>query len=68
MTLGALRATPGIIRSLVAIATPEQLVWKPTAERWSICEVLNHLSDVEKLNVGLHIRRMLEEDLPSFED
>ena len=68
MTLDGLRATPGILRSLVAIARPEQLVWKPTAERWSICEILNHLTDVEKLNVGLRVRRMLEENLPSFED
>ncbi len=68
MTLDGLRATPGILRSLVAIARPEQLVWKPTRERWSICEILNHLTDVEKLNVGLRVRRMLEEDLPGFED
>ncbi len=68
MTLDGLRATPGIIRSLVAIARPEQLVWKPTSVRWSICEILNHLTDVEKLNVGLRVRRMLEENLPSFED
>lgn len=68
MTLDCLRATPGIIRSLVAIASPEQLVWKPTRERWSICEILNHLTDVEKLNVGLRVRRMLEENLPSFDD
>ena len=68
MTLEGLRATPNIVRSLVAIASPEQLVWKPTTERWSICEVLNHLTDVEKLNVGLRVRRMLEENLPSFED
>jgi len=68
VTLDGLRATPGILRSLVAIGRPEQLVWKPTRERWSICEILNHLTDVEKLNVGLRVRRMLEENLPSFED
>ncbi len=64
----SLHASPGIIRSLVAIAGTEQLVWKPTTERWSICEILNHLTDVETLNVGLRVRRMLEENLPSFED
>lgn len=68
MTLEALRATPGIVRSLVSIATPEQLLWKPTPERWSICEILNHLTDVEKLNVGLRVRRMLDESSPSFDD
>jgi len=67
-TLECLRASPGIIRSLVGIATPEQLVWKPSPERWSICEILNHLTDVEELNVGVRGRRMLEEELPSFDD
>jgi hypothetical protein len=50
------------------MATPDQLVWKPTPERWSICEILNHLTDVEKLNAGLRVQRMLNESLPSFED
>jgi len=59
VTLNGLRATPGIIRSLVAIARAEQLVWKPTTERWSICEILNHLTDVEKLNVGLRVRMLV---------
>ncbi len=56
------------MRSLVAVATREQLVWKPSPDRWSICEILDHLTDVEKLNVGLRVRRMLEEEFPSFED
>lgn len=68
MTLAALRASPGIITSLVGIATPEQLLRKPTPERWSICEILNHLTDVEKLNVRLRVQRMLNENLPSFDD
>jgi len=68
MTLNGLRTTPRILRCLVAVATPEKLVWKPTPERWSMCEILNHLTDVEKLNVGLRVRRMLEEGLPIFED
>lgn len=68
MTLAALYATAGIVRSLVGVATPDQLLWKPTPERWSICEILNHLTDVEKLNVGLRVQRMREEILPSFDD
>lgn len=66
--LGCLRATPDILRSLVAVATHEQVLWKPAADRWSICEILNHLTDVEKLNLGLRVRHMLEEERPHFED
>ena len=66
--LATLRATPGILTSLVAPASAAELVWKPSPERWSICEILNHLTDVEKLNVGLRVRRILQEELPSFED
>lgn len=68
MNLDCLRASPEIIGRLVSLASPDQLTWKPSAERWSICEILNHLTDVEKLNVGLRVRRMLEEDQPRFDD
>lgn len=45
--LRVLRQTPGILRNLLALAAPEQLDWRPSAERWSISMVLAHLADVE---------------------
>jgi hypothetical protein len=63
-----LKDTPTALENLVALATPENLLWKPSADRWSICEVINHLTDVEKLAVGLRAKRIVEEDLPLFVD
>ena len=53
--LECLRATPDILRRLVQVAACDQFLWEPADDRWSICEVLNHLIDVEKLNLGLRV-------------
>jgi DinB superfamily len=66
--LDCIRRVPELIASLVALATPEDLLWKPAPDRWSVGEVLTHLVDVEKLNLGLRARRILEEDLPRLVD
>jgi hypothetical protein len=63
-----LKDTIGTLQNLVALTTPEKLLFKPAPDRWSICEVLNHLTDVEKLAVGLRAKRVVEEDLPLFVD
>jgi hypothetical protein len=42
-----LQQTPGMLRNLLSLATPEQLEWRPNAERWSIAMVLAHLAEVE---------------------
>ena len=63
-----LKDTTAALENLVALATPEKLLWKPTPDRWSICEVLNHLTDVEKLAVGLRAKRILDENVPLFVD
>jgi hypothetical protein len=62
--LHILEQTPGILRNLLSIATPEQLDWPPSPERWSIAMVLAHLADVE--TKGFHNRfvPMLAEDQP----
>jgi len=66
--LRCLKDTIGTLENLVALTTPEKLLWKPAPDRWSICEVLNHLTDVEKLSLGLRAKRILEEELPLFVD
>ena len=63
-----LKDTTTALENLVALATPEKLLWKPSPDRWSICEVLNHLTDVEKLAVGLRAKRILDEEIPLFVD
>jgi hypothetical protein len=42
-----LEQTPGILRTLLAKATRDDLDWQPSEERWSISMVLAHLADVE---------------------
>ena len=63
-----LRDTPTALENLCALATRESLLWKPSPDRWSICEVVNHLIDVEALAVGLRAKRTLEEEMPLFVD
>lgn len=61
-----LAATPTILESILELATAEQLSWKPSAERWSIAEVLAHLVDVEVRNLRYRARKITEEDNPTF--
>jgi hypothetical protein len=42
-----LETTPAVIRRLVTGRTPEQLAWKPEPTRWSVTQILAHLSDTE---------------------
>jgi hypothetical protein len=63
-----LQDTTTALENLVVLTTSEKLLWKPAPDRWSICEVLNHLTDVENLAVGLRAKRVVEEDRPLFVD
>lgn len=68
--LRVLRQTPDILRNLLSLATPEQLDWRPSAERWSICMVLAHLADVEIRGFRSRFEAMLETErpwLPSYD-
>ena len=47
-----LQQTPGILRSLLANATTEDLDWQPSPDRWSISMVLAHLADCRTENQG----------------
>jgi len=64
--LTILSATPGVVRTMLAAATPQQFTWKPSAERWSISEVLAHLVDVERRVLGQRVRLIAGQDNPSF--
>src|SRR3972149_9819372 len=66
--LRCLKDTTTVLENLVALTTPEKLLFKPAPDRGSIYEVLNHLTDVEKLAVGLRAKRILDEDIPLFVD
>ncbi len=61
--IGLLEQTPMILEKLLLAVPPEMLEWKPSAERWSVSEVLGHLAETEE-TFRERTRRMIEEDLP----
>jgi hypothetical protein len=64
--LDALAATPEIIRLLMEGLAPEDAAWKPAPDRWSIAEVLEHLSHIEGHCFRARLERMLSEDDPEL--
>lgn len=62
--LRILRQTPALLRDLLALATGEQLDWRPSGERWSVAMVLAHLADVEVRGFRNRFEAMLVEEQP----
>lgn len=54
-----LAANTDIIQKLVEDMTLSQARWKPSPERWSMLEVINHLYDEEREDFRLHLDIML---------
>ena len=67
VALEQLSTTPEILRLLMAGVTEEQANWKPALDRWSIAEVVAHLSHVEGHLFRLRIDQILSEDNPNVE-
>ena len=65
--LDILEATPEILRRLMAGVTDADARWKPAPERFSIAEVLAHLSHSEGYCYRMRLDRFLSEQRPEFE-
>lgn len=65
--LSHLDATPEILHLLVEGLSEEDRNWKPAADRFSVAEVLEHLSHVEGQYFRLRVERMMEEERPALE-
>ena len=65
--LDLLEETPGILRGLMTEISEEDARWKPADDRFSIAEVLAHLSHTEGHCYRLRVDRFLAEELPEFE-
>ena len=65
--LDLLEATPGILRGLITELTGEDARWKPAPERFSVAEVLAHLSHSEGHCYRMRLDRFLAETRPEFE-
>jgi hypothetical protein len=65
--LDLLDATPGILRGLMAELTDEDARWKPAPDRFSVAEVLAHLSHSEGHCYRTRVDRFMAETRPEFE-
>src|SRR6516165_6562397 len=65
--LGLLGATPGILRGLMTELSEEDARWKPAPERFSVAEVLAHLSHSEGQCYRMRLDRFVAETRPEFE-
>lgn len=65
--LDLLEATPAILRGLMSELSEDDARWKPAPDRFSIAEVLAHLSHSEGRCYRERVDRFLAEELPQFE-
>jgi hypothetical protein len=65
--LDLLEATPTILRGLMSEIDEDDVRWKPAADRFSIGEVLAHLSHSEGHCYRARVDRFLTENNPEFE-
>jgi len=65
--LDLLEATPGILRGLMCELTDEDARWKPASDRFSVAEVLAHLSHSEGHCYRQRLDRFLAEEKPELE-
>ncbi len=62
-----LEVTPDLLRDLMCELTEEDARWKPSPERFSVAEVLAHLSHTEGHCHRARLDRILAEDRPELE-
>jgi hypothetical protein len=65
--LDLLEATPAILRGLMSELSDEDARWKPAPDRFSVAEVLAHLSHSEGHCYRARVDRFLAEEMPELE-
>lgn len=65
--LDLIEATPAILRGLMSEISDEDARWKPAPDRFSIAEVLAHLSHSEGHCYRARVDRFLAEEMPELE-
>jgi len=65
--LDLLEATPSLLSGLMSETSEEDARWKPAESRFSIAEVLSHLSHSEGHCYRARVDRFLSEPMPEFE-
>jgi hypothetical protein len=59
--IGRLAKNRGVFESLVRYTSIEQARWKPSPDKWSILEVINHLYDEEREDFRQRIELVLDD-------
>jgi len=59
-----LEQTAGTLRTMLANATAEDLLWQPRPDRWSVSMVLAHLAEVEEKAFASRFHAIVEKDHP----
>jgi hypothetical protein len=67
IAIDQLAATPDVFRALLMNVSDEQGYWKPASDRFSIAELLEHLSHVEAHYFRIHVDAILAADNPIIE-
>jgi hypothetical protein len=62
-----LDATPEVLRLVMAGVSEEETQWKASADRWSIAEILEHLSHTEGHCFRPRVEKMVGEENPEIE-
>src|ERR1019366_2477023 len=65
--LDLLEETPSILRGLMRELSHDDAGWKPAPDRFSVAEVLAHLSHTEGHCYRMRVDRFLGEELPKLE-
>jgi DinB superfamily len=65
--LDLLEETPRTLRGLMRELSHEDAAWKPAPDRFSVAEVLAHLSHSEGHCYRARVDRFLNEEMPEFE-
>jgi hypothetical protein len=65
--LEMLAATPDILRGLMCELSDEDARWKPASDRFSVAQVLAHLSHSEGHCYRARLDRFMSEERPEFE-
>jgi hypothetical protein len=65
--IAQLERTPELLRILMEGLSEADTRWKPAPEKWSISEVLEHLSHTEGHYFRDHAERIVNEENPAFE-
>src|SRR5690349_3811353 len=65
--LDLLQATPAILRGLMSEISEEDARWKPALDRFSIAEVVSHLSHSEGHCYRTRVDRFMAEEMPELQ-